>query len=52
MYWIVEQIQKRKMPMELVLLPIVESAFDPGQLHPPMPLVSGRLLLQQVETMV
>ncbi len=29
MYWIVEQIEKRKMPMELVLLPIVESAFDP-----------------------
>lgn len=29
MYWIVDQIQKRKMPMELVLLPIVESAFDP-----------------------
>ncbi len=29
MYWIVEQIHKRKMPMELVLLPIVESAFDP-----------------------
>ncbi|MBA2815602.1 murein transglycosylase D [Candidatus Pantoea persica] len=29
MYWIVEQIQKHKMPMELVLLPIVESAFDP-----------------------
>ncbi|WP_437609512.1 murein transglycosylase D [Erwinia sp. V71] len=29
MYWIVEQIKKRKMPMELVLLPIVESAFDP-----------------------
>ncbi|NIF23539.1 murein transglycosylase D [Candidatus Pantoea multigeneris] len=29
MYWIVEQIHKRKMPMELVLLPIVESAFNP-----------------------
>jgi len=29
MYWITEQIKKRKMPMELVLLPIVESAFDP-----------------------
>ncbi|PVZ78169.1 murein transglycosylase D [Serratia sp. S1B] len=29
MYWIVEQIKKRNMPMELVLLPIVESAFDP-----------------------
>ncbi len=29
MYWIVEQIKLRKMPMELVLLPIVESAFDP-----------------------
>jgi len=29
MYWIVEKIKKRKMPMELVLLPIVESAFDP-----------------------
>ncbi|WP_291971808.1 murein transglycosylase D [Candidatus Symbiopectobacterium sp.] len=28
MYWIVEQIKQRKMPMELVLLPIVESAFD------------------------
>ncbi|PIJ48401.1 murein transglycosylase D [Erwinia sp. OLTSP20] len=30
MYWIVEQIKQRKMPMELVLLPIVESAFNPG----------------------
>lgn len=29
MYWIVKQIKQRKMPMELVLLPIVESAFDP-----------------------
>ncbi|HDL8089906.1 TPA: murein transglycosylase D [Yersinia enterocolitica] len=29
MYLIVEQIKKRNMPMELVLLPIVESAFDP-----------------------
>lgn len=29
MYWIVEEIKQRKMPMELVLLPIVESAFDP-----------------------
>ncbi|MBW7982178.1 murein transglycosylase D [Enterobacillus tribolii] len=29
MYWIVEQIKKRNMPMELVLLPIVESAFNP-----------------------
>ncbi|KAB7895564.1 murein transglycosylase D [Rouxiella sp. S1S-2] len=29
MYWITEQIKKRNMPMELVLLPIVESAFDP-----------------------
>lgn len=29
MYWIIGQIKKRNMPMELVLLPIVESAFDP-----------------------
>ncbi|CAK9885938.1 MAG: Membrane-bound lytic murein transglycosylase D [Candidatus Erwinia impunctatus] len=29
MYWIIEQIKQRNMPMELVLLPIVESAFDP-----------------------
>ncbi|WP_061285182.1 murein transglycosylase D [Kluyvera cryocrescens] len=29
MYWIAEQVKKRNMPMELVLLPIVESAFDP-----------------------
>ncbi len=30
MYWITGQIKKRNMPMELVLLPIVESAFDPS----------------------
>lgn len=29
MYWIVNQLKQRSMPMELVLLPIVESAFDP-----------------------
>lgn len=29
LYYIVEEIEKRDMPMELVLLPIVESAFDP-----------------------
>lgn len=34
MYWIVEQIKQRDMPMELVLLPIVESAFDPHATSP------------------
>ncbi|WP_144391323.1 LysM peptidoglycan-binding domain-containing protein [Pleionea sediminis] len=29
LYHIVEQLKSRKMPMELALLPIVESAFDP-----------------------
>ncbi|RPH21910.1 murein transglycosylase D [Buttiauxella warmboldiae] len=29
MYWIAGQVKKRNLPMELVLLPIVESAFDP-----------------------
>lgn len=29
MYWIAGQVKKRNMPMELVLLPIVESALDP-----------------------
>ena len=29
LYLIVDEIDKRKMPMELVLLPIVESAYDP-----------------------
>jgi membrane-bound lytic murein transglycosylase D len=29
LHLIVEEIEKRNMPMELVLLPIVESAFDP-----------------------
>lgn len=29
MYWIVDQLQKRNMPTELVLLPVVESAFNP-----------------------
>ncbi|CDL80460.1 murein transglycosylase D [Xenorhabdus cabanillasii] len=28
-YWIVEQIDQRNIPMEVVLLPIVESAFNP-----------------------
>lgn len=27
MYWLAEQIKKRDMPMELVLIPIIESAF-------------------------
>lgn len=29
LYFIVQEIEKRKMPIELALLPIVESAFDP-----------------------
>ncbi|MFT6732474.1 MAG: membrane-bound lytic murein transglycosylase D [Polaribacter sp.] len=29
LYFIVTEIEKRQLPMELVLLPIVESAFDP-----------------------
>lgn len=29
MYMIVEEIERREMPLELALLPIVESAFDP-----------------------
>ncbi|MCD1127668.1 murein transglycosylase D [Jinshanibacter sp. LJY008] len=29
MYWIISQIKDRHLPMELVLLPIVESAFNP-----------------------
>ncbi|MER2490445.1 lytic transglycosylase [Catenovulum sediminis] len=29
LYYIVEEIEKRELPMELALLPIVESAFDP-----------------------
>lgn len=29
MHWIVGQVKQHNMPMELVLLPIVESAFDP-----------------------
>ena len=29
LYYIIQQIEAREMPLELVLLPIVESAFDP-----------------------
>jgi membrane-bound lytic murein transglycosylase D len=29
LHYIVEQVEKRKMPMEIALLPIVESAFNP-----------------------
>lgn len=28
MYWIVEQIKRRNMPVELVLIPVIESAFN------------------------
>lgn len=33
-YYIVEEIEKRKMPMELALLPIVESAYHPFAYSP------------------
>lgn len=34
LYLVVEEIEKRQMPMELALLPIVESAFDPFAYSP------------------
>jgi len=34
LYYIVEQIEKRDMPMELALLPVVESAFQPFAYSP------------------
>ncbi|GKX57052.1 lytic transglycosylase [Leminorella grimontii] len=34
MYWIVSEIKERDMPMELALLPIVESAFNPNATSP------------------
>lgn len=30
LYFIVEEVEKRKMPMEIALLPMIESAFNPG----------------------
>ncbi len=30
LYWIVEEVKKRNMPIEIALLPMVESAFDPN----------------------
>lgn len=42
MYWIAGQVKKRNMPMELVLLPIVESALILTQRLAPMPQVFGR----------
>ncbi|MEX2131703.1 MAG: transglycosylase SLT domain-containing protein [Pseudohongiellaceae bacterium] len=29
LYWMVEEVERRQLPTELVLLPIIESAFDP-----------------------
>jgi membrane-bound lytic murein transglycosylase D len=34
LYHIVEQVEKRGMPMEIALLPIIESSFDPQALSP------------------
>ena len=42
MYWIAGQVKKRNMPMELVLLPIVESALTHTRRLVPMPQVFGR----------
>ncbi|VFS57919.1 Membrane-bound lytic murein transglycosylase D precursor [Kluyvera cryocrescens] len=52
MYWIAEQVKKRNMPMELVLLPIVESAFDRTQRLVPMPQAFGRSFRAQGEITV
>lgn len=34
LYYIVQELEKRQMPLELALLPIVESAFDPSAYSP------------------
>ncbi|VDA27233.1 Membrane-bound lytic murein transglycosylase D [Klebsiella pneumoniae] len=52
MYWIAGQVKKRNMPMELVLLPIVESAFDPHATSAPMPQAFGRSFRAQGAIMV
>ena len=43
MYWIIGKIDERNMPMELVLLPIVESAFNPHATSPAQAAGYGRL---------
>lgn len=42
MYWIAGQVKKRNMPMELVLLPIVEALLILTQRLAPMQQASGR----------
>lgn len=42
MYWIIGQVKQRNMPMELVLLPLVESAFDPHATSSAMPQGYGK----------
>lgn len=34
LFYIVEEVERRGMPMEIALLPMIESAFDPGALSP------------------
>lgn len=52
MYWIAGQVKKRNMPMELVLLPIVESALTHTRRLAPMPQAFGRSFRAPGETMV
>ena len=55
LFFIVEELEKRQMPLELALLPIVESAFDPYAFSPAraagmwqfMPATGKRFGLQQ-----
>ncbi|MDP0612647.1 transglycosylase SLT domain-containing protein, partial [Klebsiella pneumoniae] len=34
MYWIVDEIDNRNLPMELALIPIIESSFNPKATSP------------------
>ena len=47
MYWIIEEIEKRNLPMELALVPVVESAFNPHVTSSAKAAVMLSLLLMQ-----
>jgi len=55
LYYIVKELEKREMPLEIVLLPIIESAFDPMAYSPSraagmwqfMPVTAKRFGLKQ-----
>ncbi|PCH63825.1 MAG: hypothetical protein COC19_00575 [SAR86 cluster bacterium] len=51
LYWIVEEIEKRNLPLEIAVIPIIESGFNPHAYSANTPLVYGSSFALPVEVL-